>query len=79
MCEAAVKYNPDAKIDYIHGDDELRELSSTGIGFLMPYPEKSELIPYIEKNGVFPKKYFSLGHGADKRYYLECRKIINDK
>ncbi len=70
------KVNPDAKVDYIHGDEELAELVSEGaVGFAMPTPEKSELIPYILKNGVFPKKYFSLGHGNDKRYYMECRGI----
>ncbi len=76
ICETAVERFKDAEIDYIHGDNELVELSKSGVGFLMPTPDKSTLISYIEKNGVFPKKYFSLGHGADKRYYLECRKII---
>ncbi len=75
VCEEVIKKVDGATVDYIHGDDELRELSKDGIGLLMPYPQKSELIPYIEKNGVFPKKYFSLGHGTDKRYYLECRRI----
>ncbi len=80
ICETIVESKTDAHIDYIHGDDELRSLSAdNAIGFLMPTPNKSELIPYIEQKGVFPKKYFSLGHGADKRYYLECRKIVTDK
>ncbi len=80
VCELAANLNPNVHIDYIHGDDELRGLASkNAIGFLMPTPNKSQLIPYIEQNGVFPKKYFSLGHGEDKRYYLECRKIVTDK
>ncbi len=76
VCEAVAMHHNQSEIDYIHGDEELRELCTNAIGFLMPTPDKSQLLPYIEKNGVFPKKYFSLGHGADKRYYLECRNII---
>ncbi len=71
---------PGAHVDYIHGDEELMELVREGAaGCMMPYPEKEKLIPYIEQNGVFPKKYFSLGHGADKRYYIECRNIIEER
>ncbi len=76
VCEAVLMEYDGSSVDYIHGDEELKEFAKQGVGLLMPYPKKSELIPYIEKNGVFPKKYFSLGHGPDKRYYLECRKIV---
>ncbi len=75
VCEAVINEYPDATVDYIHGDDELKAFAKHSVGMLMPYPIKADLIPYIEKNGVFPKKYFSLGHGTDKRYYMECRKI----
>jgi len=26
-------------------------------------------------DGALPRKTFSMGHAADKRFYLECRKI----
>ena len=29
----------------------------------------------VLRSGPFPKKSFSIGLGADKRYYLECRKL----
>ena len=65
------------KIDYIHGDDECIEMSSREgcCGILLPKMEKSELFTSVMKSGPFPKKSFSIGHGPDKRYYLECRKI----
>jgi hypothetical protein len=44
-------------------------------GILLPRMEKNELFNSVIKSGPFPKKSFSIGHGPDKRYYLECRKI----
>lgn len=66
------------EIDYIHGDDETVMLSqrSNCCGVLLPQMEKVELFSSIEQTGPFPKKSFSIGLGPDKRYYLECRKII---
>lgn len=64
-------------IDYIHGNDEAAFLSRQegSCGMLLPMMQKDELFASVEKAGPFPKKSFSIGHGADKRYYLECRKI----
>ncbi len=64
-------------IDYIHGDEQCTEMSHrTGCaGILLPRMEKSELFTSVMSGGPFPKKSFSIGHGNDKRYYLECRKI----
>ena len=44
-------------------------------GILMPRMEKEELFTSVLRSGPFPKKSFSIGLGADKRYYLECRKL----
>lgn len=67
----------DAKIDYIHGNDTLKRLvdSDNKIGFVLPDMSKSELFPTVIKDGVLPRKTFSMGHAEDKRYYIECRKI----
>lgn len=67
------------KIDYIHGDGECISMSQRpdGAGMLLPTMEKSELFSSVMKSGPFPKKSFSIGHGNDKRYYLECRKLKN--
>jgi hypothetical protein len=37
--------------------------------------EKSELFPAVMRDGALPRKTFSMGAAADKRFYLECRKI----
>jgi len=65
------------EIDYIHGDAELEELSKQAgsIAFFMPTTSKSALFETVIQGGVFPKKSFSMGDGADKRHYAECRKI----
>lgn len=64
-------------IDYIHGDEECVGFASKqgNAGILLPRMEKSELFTSVMHSGSFPKKSFSIGHGPDKRYYLECRKI----
>ena len=64
-------------IDYIHGDDECASMASDTdcAGILLPTMEKSELFTSVLSGGPFPKKSFSIGHGPDKRYYLECRAI----
>ena len=65
------------EVDYIHGEEDLRELCerNNAIGFLFDGIAKSELFPYVEKNGALPRKTFSMGEAYDKRYYMECRRI----
>ncbi len=65
------------KVDYIHGDDVVASLAAApdSIGLILPKMEKSDLFETIQKDGVLPRKTFSMGHANDKRFYLECRKI----
>lgn len=65
------------KIDYIHGEDTVRNLCKNGsaIGFLLPSMKKSELFPTVIKDGALPRKTFSMGHAHDKRFYVEARRI----
>lgn len=65
------------RVDYIHGDDVVEELSKapTNIGFLLPNMAKEELFPTVILDGALPRKTFSMGHAYDKRFYLEARKI----
>ena len=65
------------KIDYIHDDDALLALAkpSGAIGFLLPPMEKAQLFRGVERDGVLPRKTFSMGHAAEKRYYMEARVI----
>ena len=65
------------EIDYIHGDDDLRQLAAQdhAIGFLLPAMEKSQLFRGVIADGILPRKTFSMGHAREKRYYLEGRAI----
>ena len=65
-------------IDYIHDEEELYSLCADGktSGFLYGCMGKSELFDAIEKEGVLPRKTFSMGSARDKRYYTEARKIV---
>ena len=65
-------------IDYIHGSDVAMRLGREegAIAFLLPQIGKDELFQSISRCGVLPRKTFSIGHAEEKRYYLECRKIL---
>lgn len=65
------------EIDYIHGDDAVAQLAEAdaAIGFLLPTMDKSELFPFVQGGRTLPRKTFSMGHGCEKRYYLEGRRI----
>ncbi|OQA16355.1 MAG: hypothetical protein BWY62_00188 [Firmicutes bacterium ADurb.Bin356] len=69
---------PDAEVDYIHGEDVVLDLSSRKdtLGFLLPAMKKSELFPTIIFDGALPRKTFSMGEANEKRYYIECRRIL---
>ncbi len=66
------------RIDYVHGLAEAQALCSAPdrAALLMPEMDKRDLFPSIVASGVLPKKSFSIGPALDKRYYLECRRII---
>ena len=65
------------EIDYIHGEDTLRELSAKpgSIGFVLPALPKDDFFRGIARDGVLPRKTFSMGEAQEKRYYIEARKI----
>lgn len=75
--DAFAAEHPEMKIDYIHGQDELRRLvnETDGVGFLYGGITKDTLFSSIEVAGTLPRKTFSMGTSADKRYYLEARII----
>ncbi len=66
------------ELDYIHGDDVVRQLSDRedAVGFLLPCPQKSELFETVIVDGALPRKTFSMGEANEKRFYLEAKKII---
>lgn len=65
------------RIDYIHGNDVVRNLAKADntIGFMVDAMEKNDLFTTVIKDGSLPRKTFSMGEAADKRFYLECKKI----
>jgi Protein of unknown function (DUF1015) len=67
-----------ARIDYIHGADVVTELGSKAgnVGFYLPAISKFELFRTIILDGALPRKTFSMGEADEKRYYLECRRIV---
>lgn len=69
--------NPDARIDYIHGDKVVEALGSQpgNIGFFLPSMNKRDLFKTVILDGALPRKTFSMGEADEKRFYLECRKI----
>lgn len=65
------------RIDYIHGNDVVRTLAEkeNTIGFMVDAMEKNDLFTTVIKDGSLPRKTFSMGEAADKRFYLECKRI----
>jgi len=65
------------KIDYVHDNDAVEKLAKqeNTIGLLLPVFDKSELFAFGASGKILPRKTFSLGHGREKRYYLEGRLI----
>ena len=73
-----VKNHSHMEIDYIHGDRVVTELGSKSgnMGFYLPSMDKHDLFKTVILEGVLPRKTFSMGEAHEKRYYLECRKIV---
>ncbi len=72
-----LRQHTDTRIDYIHGTETALSLGrgSNAIAFLLPVMNKNSLFKTVIKEGVLPRKTFSMGEAHEKRYYLECRKI----
>ena len=65
------------KIDYVHDRDAAEQFAKTEntVSILLPVFDKAELFAFGAAGKILPRKTFSLGHGREKRYYLEGRKI----
>ncbi|MCL2211064.1 MAG: DUF1015 domain-containing protein [Treponema sp.] len=67
-------------IDYIHDDEEVFRLAENTdrrtTGILLPPVQKSGLFETVARLGPLPRKSFSMGHSAEKRFYLECRELV---
>lgn len=71
------KEHPEIEVDYIHGEDVTEKLSKRDntVGFVFRGMEKGDLFDSVGFCGALPRKTFSMGEAASKRYYMECRKI----
>lgn len=67
-----------ASIDYVHGADVVARLGaqSGNLGFFLPAMDKSDLFKTVILDGALPRKTFSMGEAKEKRFYMECRKIV---
>lgn len=67
-----------ARVDYIHGAAALEKLASQPhcTGFFLPGMDKRDFFQAIALDGALPRKTFSLGEAEEKRYYVECRRIV---
>lgn len=65
-------------VDYVHGEDALQSLGkkANNCGIRLGAIDKNTLFPAIAAGGVLPRKTFSMGEAYEKRYYIECRKIV---
>jgi len=68
-------------IDYIHDTDELFRLAGSAgarsaAGILLPPVQKSGLFETVGRLGPLPRKSFSMGHSCEKRFYMECRELL---
>lgn len=68
----------DVEVDYIHGEQDLKDICDRdgGIGILLPAISKAGVMESVSRSGALPRKAFSMGEAMDKRYYMEARKII---
>ena len=75
--DAEIAKSPRIYTDYIHGEEEVRDLANrpNTVGFIYDCITKDTLFEGVEKEGVLPRKTFSMGHAHDKRYYTECKRI----
>ncbi len=73
-----LKNHSDAYIDYVHGESIVDSLGSKqgNIGFFPSPMDKKDLFKTIIEDGILPRKTFSMGEADEKRFYLECRKIV---
>ena len=68
----------ESEVDYIHGANVVTEISSEpmNLGIVLPPMSKFDLFLAVINEGALPRKTFSMGEANEKRYYMECRKIV---
>lgn len=74
------KAHPEAGIDYIHGTESLVSLATRpgNLGLYLPPVDKASFFGTVIRDGVMPRKTFSMGEAPEKRFYVEARLIQPD-
>ena len=72
-----LKAAPGRSIDYIHGTESLIALAAKPgrLGLYLPPIDKSGFFETVIRDGVMPRKTFSMGEAPEKRFYIEARRI----
>jgi len=68
-----------SSVDYVHGEEVIAEKtaeSESTLAFLLPIMDKNDLVKTVVKEGVLPRKTFSMGAADEKRFYFECQRIV---
>lgn len=78
--QAALDQRGGFEIDYVHGEDAVRALSSRPgtVGILVPPIPKDSFFDAV-RPGPLPRKTFSMGEANEKRFYMEARLITGEK
>jgi hypothetical protein len=73
-----VKTGTAGQIDYVHGDEIVCELGQKpgNVSFYLAGMAKGDLFKTVILDGALPRKTFSMGEAHEKRFYMECRRII---
>ncbi len=72
------KENGLKEVDYIHGTTDLLSVAETAgnAAIYLPPVQKGGFFQGIINDGALPRKTFSMGEAHEKRFYIECRKIL---
>jgi hypothetical protein len=72
-----LKAAPGRSVDYIHGTDSLLALAAKpgNLGLYLPPIDKAGFFETVIRDGVMPRKTFSMGEAPEKRFYVEARRI----
>ena len=70
--------HPETGIDYIHGQESLESLAGKpgNLGIFLPPIDKAGFFGIVIRDGVMPRKTFSMGEAPEKRFYIEARRIL---
>jgi len=74
-----LKGHPSCVLDYVHEAYTIQgkaQESDDVLGFLLPSMDKNDLVKTVVKEGMLPRKTFSMGHAPEKRFYCECRYVL---